>query len=95
MVFDARGNGDGGVSPTLVGGHQATISDYTAIIVGMEDGMDNNRITYGLDSYNQTIGKEVIAPLRASEGGDTKPMILEIEDDSVCEKQKSEGEERL
>lgn len=32
-VFDARGNGEGGVSPTITGGHQSSISDYTAIVL--------------------------------------------------------------
>ena len=33
LIFDARGNGDGGVSPTITGDHNAHISDYTALIV--------------------------------------------------------------
>ena len=32
-VYDARGNGEGGVSPTLTGDHQNRITDYTAIIL--------------------------------------------------------------
>ena len=32
-VFDARGNGRGGISPTITGDHQSRISDYTAIVV--------------------------------------------------------------
>ena len=31
MVYDARGNGDGSVVPTLTGDHQNRVSDYTAI----------------------------------------------------------------
>lgn len=33
FIFDARGNGEGGVSPTLTGDHQNRITDYTAIIL--------------------------------------------------------------
>jgi len=33
LVFDARGNGDGGVSPTITGDHQDRITDYTAIVL--------------------------------------------------------------
>ena len=33
LIFDARGNGEGGVSPTLTGDHQDRITDYTAIVV--------------------------------------------------------------
>ena len=32
-IFDARGNGEGGVSPTLTGDHQNRITDYTAIVL--------------------------------------------------------------
>lgn len=33
LIFDARGNGDGGVSPTITGDHQNRVTDYTALIV--------------------------------------------------------------
>ena len=29
-MFDARGNGEGGVCPTITGDHQNRITDYTA-----------------------------------------------------------------
>ena len=32
-IFDARGNGDGKICPSIVGGHQSSISDYTAIVL--------------------------------------------------------------
>jgi len=32
-IFDARGNGEGGVCPTLAGDHQNRVTDYTAIVV--------------------------------------------------------------
>lgn len=32
-IFDARGNGDGEIRPSIVGGHQSSISDYTAIVL--------------------------------------------------------------
>ena len=31
FVYDARGNGTGGVAPTITGDHQNRITDYTAI----------------------------------------------------------------
>ena len=34
VVYDARGNGDGAITPTITGDHQRTISDYTALCVG-------------------------------------------------------------
>lgn len=33
VVYDARGNGDGKTAPTMTGGHQSSISDYTSILV--------------------------------------------------------------
>lgn len=33
QVYDARGNGGGEISPTITGGHQVSISDYTAIVL--------------------------------------------------------------
>lgn len=33
--------------------------------------------SYGLDTYNQTMDSETAQPLRASEGGDTTPKVLE------------------
>lgn len=32
-TYDARGNGDGDVACTITGGHQSSISDYTAIVM--------------------------------------------------------------
>lgn len=36
LVFDARGNGGGAISPTITGDHQDRITDYTAIVVRNE-----------------------------------------------------------
>lgn len=33
LIYDSRGNGGGGVSPTITGDHQNRITDYTAIVV--------------------------------------------------------------
>lgn len=32
-VYDSRGNGEGGVAPTLTGDHQNRITDYTGIVI--------------------------------------------------------------
>lgn len=34
VVYDARGNGDGKIVPTLTGDHESRITDYTALAVG-------------------------------------------------------------
>lgn len=47
-IFDARGNGTGGVSPTITGDHQDRITDYTAIVVEDEDMADTGESPWGL-----------------------------------------------
>ena len=37
-VFDARGNGDGQIEPTITGDHESRITDYTAIAVDLYNG---------------------------------------------------------
>ena len=37
-VFDARGNGDGQIVPTITGDHKSRITDYTAIAVDLYNG---------------------------------------------------------
>ena len=60
-VFDARGNGNGNLSPTITGDHENRITDYTAVCVGPstqrkpnEDNF-NKVISYDLDraAFNQ------------------------------------------
>ena len=33
LIFDARGNGEGEICPTITGDHQDRITDYTAIVL--------------------------------------------------------------
>ena len=33
LIYDARGNGGGGISPTITGDHQNRITDYTVIVL--------------------------------------------------------------
>ena len=42
-VFDARGNGNGGVSPTITGDHQNRITDYTAIVLEIYENIGDTR----------------------------------------------------
>ena len=36
-IYDARGNGGGGIAPTLTGDHQNRVTDYTAIVLTYEE----------------------------------------------------------
>ena len=42
LIYDARGNGDGGVAPTITGDHQNRVTDYTAIVVEEEYDAETN-----------------------------------------------------
>ena len=44
LIYDARGNGDGGVSPTITGDHQNRVTDYTAILVEVHEDICSNQI---------------------------------------------------
>ena len=44
LIYDARGNGVGTVSPTITGDHQNRITDYTAIILEIHDDSDAEEI---------------------------------------------------
>ena len=33
IAYDARGNGGGGITPTITGDHQNRVTDYTAIVL--------------------------------------------------------------
>lgn len=37
LVYDARGNGGGGICPTITGDHQNRVTDYTAIVVEVKN----------------------------------------------------------
>ena len=56
VCFDARGNGNGQIAPTITGDHQDRITDYTAIAVGeVAAYKEAQMIAYGIDraAYNQ------------------------------------------
>ena len=41
LIYDARGNGGGGTSPTIAGDHQDRVTDYTAIVVEKHESDSN------------------------------------------------------
>jgi DNA (cytosine-5)-methyltransferase 1 len=43
MIYDARGNGNGEISPTMTGAHNARISDYTAVVAFAQNKRDEVR----------------------------------------------------
>ncbi len=55
-IYDARGNGDGKTACTLTGDHQSRVTDYTAIVMGV-------------DCRNGTESPDVVATLQAHNNG--------------------------
>lgn len=49
MTFDARGNGNGKVCCSLVGGHQNRVTDYTAIVIEIYEATDS----FGIESESR------------------------------------------
>ena len=37
IAYDARGNGGGGITPTITGDHQNRVTDYTAIVLEIHE----------------------------------------------------------
>ena len=37
LVYDARGNGGGAICPTITGDHESRITDYTAVVVSVDE----------------------------------------------------------
>lgn len=67
-IYDARGNGEGGVAPTLTGDHQNRITDYTAILA-IEARHEEPRC------YEDGVSPAVIARAGTGGGGNT-PIVL-------------------
>ena len=67
-IFDARGNGDGNICCSIVGGHQSSISDYTAIVLSIHEA----------DGQDVTMMEETAYALTTSSGkpGQGYPCVL-------------------
>lgn len=60
VVYDARGNGDGKIAPTITGDHENRITDYTAIAI--------ERYTFNEQSFSHYKESEKCATLKAKAG---------------------------
>jgi DNA (cytosine-5)-methyltransferase 1 len=59
-VFDARGNGDGKIVPTITGSHESNITDYTAIVI--------ERQTFNEQSFSHYKESDKCSTLKAKSG---------------------------
>lgn len=60
VVYDARGNGDGKIVPTITGDHESSITDYTAIVI--------ERKTFNEQSFSHCKESEKCSTLKAKAG---------------------------
>lgn len=51
VCYDARGNGEGRVAPTLTGDHQDRVTDYTAVCVQLTGDRDNPNVGISDTAY--------------------------------------------
>lgn len=56
-VFDARGNGDGSIVPTITGDHENRITDYTAVAVEQKCFSEQSYNAFKQDEQSGTIKK--------------------------------------
>lgn len=59
-IFDARGNGDGKIVPTITGDHENRITDYTAIAI--------ERQTFNEQSFSRYKESDKCSTLKAKPG---------------------------
>lgn len=62
-VYDARGNGDGQIAPTITGDHQNRVTDYTAVCLGF--------------SSNYEVGNDMFPVLRSHESGGCSEHVMQ------------------
>jgi len=53
LIYDARGNGNGSLAPTITGDHQNRVTDYTALCVGNPDSKEMTAVCVGNGQFNQ------------------------------------------
>lgn len=64
VVFDARGNGDGNTAPTITGGHNDRVTDYTAIVcsAGFIDNTSSKARGIGYEAEKSAILRAGVIP---------------------------------
>lgn len=74
LGYDARGNGNGAISPTITGGHQDRVTDYTAIVCEVR-----MKKFIACDVYNQTVNDNAPTVTAAVGGANTSGCkIIEV-----------------
>lgn len=84
-IYDARGNGDGQICPTITGDHENRITDYTALAVEHTHTHTHRAQAVGVDMYNQTLTGDVSMTLTAKNSDcHHVPCVIESEVCKLC-----------
>ena len=78
VVYDARGNGDGTVAPTMTGDHQNRVTDYTGVVVASEPS-HYSRLAHGFYKAD-----DVSSSLRAVEYKGDGDLVVKSVDCRNC-----------
>ena len=70
VVYDARGNGNGGICPTITGDHENRVTDYTALAV---------RIGYVQPRFGEFKEDDIASTLKASDAKRCDPGACVLE----------------
>lgn len=80
LVYDARGNGEGSICPTITGDHQNRITDYTAVVLQRSEKDDKQMIVAQRRFSNVIVNDTDVSPTLeagAGEGGNNLPMLVD------------------
>lgn len=87
-VYDARGNGNGVISPTVTGDHESRITDYTAVIVYAQQRRKAISL-YAVDSHPMdsrisiSQGSFPSVTYKIAKGSADGPLVLVRNDESI------------
>ena len=84
VVYDARGNGNGDVAPTMTGDHQNRITDYTGVVVTYS----KSRRAQSKDDYETWVESNTTNTLNAFDMGDvrTTECVVALDRESYQDK---------
>lgn len=76
VVYDARGNGDGLICPTITGDHENRITDYTAVLVQKNE----DRHYFMMQRFDEYKEGDVASTLKQRDYKDNTDLIVEQHD---------------
>ena len=80
VCYDARGNGNGQIAPTITGDHENRVTDYTAIVVGTNS--KESHSVFAVESHpsdsRMTIAGEIspTPTVKIRKGSADGPLVL-------------------